>query len=114
MVGRNLKNCGGLTGSSGRRWWVGNNNAGTSTVYGSDGTTAIPAGFLPDPPGSPFDNFVIVPPPGFAPGTQSAPTGVVFNGSRTDFLFDIATPAGLPAVFIFATEHRTISRWYTG
>jgi len=35
---------------------------------------------------SPFNNFVMVPPPGFAPGTQSAPTGVVFNGSGTDFL----------------------------
>ena len=60
-VDPNLKNPWGLTRSSGSPWWVGNNNSGTSTVYGSDGTTAIPAGFLPDPPGSPFDNFVIVP-----------------------------------------------------
>src|SRR5258708_11278550 len=113
-VDSNLKNPWGVTRSSGSRWWVGNNNSGTSTVYGSDGTTAIPAGFLPDPPGSPFDNFVVVPPPGFAPGTQSAPTGVVFNGSRTDFLLDKGTPAGVPARFIFATEDGTISGWDPG
>jgi uncharacterized protein (TIGR03118 family) len=110
----NLKNPWGLTRSSGSPWWVGNNNSGTSTVYGSDGTTATPAGFLPDPPGSLFNNFVIVPPPGFAPDTQSAPTGVVFNGSRTDFLLDKGTPTGLPAVFIFATEDGTISGWDPG
>ncbi len=114
LLDKNLKNPWGLTRSSGSPWWVGNNNSGTSTVYGSDGTTATPAGFLPDPPGSPFDNFVIVPPPGFALGTQSAPTGAVFNGSRTDFLLDKGTPAGLPAVFIFATEDGTISGWDPG
>jgi len=114
LLDKNLKNPWGLTRSSGSPWWVGNNNSGTSTVYGSDGTTATPAAFLPDPPGSPFDNFVIVPPPGFAPGTQSAPTGVVVNGSRTDFLLDKGTPAGLPAVFIFATEDGTISGWDAG
>ncbi len=114
LLDKNLKNPWGLTRSSGSPWWVGNNNSGTSTVYGSDGTTATPAGFLPDPPGGPFDNFVIVPPPGFALGTQSAPTGAVFNGSRTDFLLDKGTPAGLPAVFIFATEDGTISGWDPG
>lgn len=110
----NLKNPWGLTRSSGSPFWVGNNNSGTSTVYGTDGTTATPAKFFPDPPGSLFNNFVIVPPPGFAPGTQSAPTGVVFNGSGTDFLLDKGTPAGLPAVFIFATEDGTISGWDPG
>ena len=110
----NLKNPWGLTRSSGSPFWVGNNNSGTSTVYGTDGKTATPAKFLPDPPGSLFNNFVIVPPPGFAPGTQSAPTGVVFNGSGTDFLLDKGTPAGLPAVFIFATEDGTISGWDPG
>src|SRR6266436_7624624 len=114
IVDPNLRNPWGLTRSSGSPWWVGNNNSGTSTVYGSDGTTATPAGFLPDPPGGPFDNFVIVPPPGFALCTQSAPTGPVFNGSRTDFLLDKGTPAGLPAVFIFATEDGTISGWDPG
>jgi uncharacterized protein (TIGR03118 family) len=110
----NLKNPWGLTRSSGSPFWVGNNNSGTSTVYSSDGKTATPAGFLPDPPGSLFNNFVIVPPPGFAPGTQSTPTGVVFNGSGTDFLLDKGAPAGLPAIFIFATEDGTISGWDPG
>jgi uncharacterized protein (TIGR03118 family) len=114
VLDKNLKNPWGLTRSSGSPWWVGNNNSGTSTVYGSDGTTATPAGFLPDPPGSLFNNFVIVPPPGFAPGTQSAPTGVVFNGSPTDFILDKGTPAGKQAIFIFATEDGTISGWNPG
>jgi uncharacterized protein (TIGR03118 family) len=107
----NLKNPWGMTRSSGSPWWIGNNNSGTSAVYSGAGT---PAGFLPDPPGSVFNNFVIVPPPGFAPGTQSAPTGVVFNGSPADFHLDKGTPAGLPAIFIFATEDGTISGWSPG
>src|SRR4029077_5952521 len=56
----------------------------------------------------------MVPPPGFAPGTQSAPTGVVFNGSPTDFLLNKGTPSGLPALFLFATEDGTISGWNPG
>ena len=54
LLDTNLKNPWGLTRSFSSAWWVGNNNSGTSTVYGSDGTTATPAGFLPDPPGQPF------------------------------------------------------------
>jgi uncharacterized protein (TIGR03118 family) len=107
----NLKNPWGLTRSSGSPWWVANNNSGTSTLYNGNGN---PINIFSDPPGSTFDNFVIVPPPDFAPGTQSAPTGVVFNGSKTDFLLDKGAPAGLPAVFIFATEDGTISGWNPG
>src|SRR6202043_284839 len=43
--------------------------------------------------------------------TQSAPTGVVFNGSPTDFLLNKGKPAGKPAIFLFATEDGTISGW---
>jgi len=109
----NLKNPWGLTRSpGGSPWWVGNNNSGTSTLYDGAGT---PQNFFPDPHpdsngngiNSPFNNFVMVPPPGFAPGTQSAPTGVVFNGSPTDFL----VAPGKQAIFIFATEDGTISGW---
>jgi len=39
---------------------------------------------------------VIVPPPGFSPGTLAAPTGIVFNGSPTDFILDKGTPATNP------------------
>jgi len=127
----NLLNPWGLTRSSGSPWWVGNNNSGTSTLYAivppppdaKPGTppTAAPANFFPDPhPDSNgngitgLNNFVMVPPPGFAPGTQSAPTGVVFNGSGTDFLLNKGTPSGLPALFLFATEDGTISGWNPG
>jgi len=98
----NLKNPWGLTRSSGSPWWVANNNSGTSTLYTATGAIA--------PINAPSD-FVIVPPPGFAPGTQSAPTGVVFNGSATDFR---VTPGGAGAHFIFATEDGTISAWAGG
>ena len=106
----NLKNPWGMTRSAGSPWWIGNNNSGTSTLYGGTGS---PINIFPDPAGSVFDNFVFVPPPGFAaPGTQSAPTGVVFNGSPTDFLLNKGTPTGKPAIFIFATEDGTISGWH--
>jgi uncharacterized protein (TIGR03118 family) len=93
----NLKNPWGLTRSSGSPWWVGNNNSGTSTLYDGKGNI-IPL-------------VVTVPPPkGSAAGTQSAPTGVVFNGSPTDFLL----APGKQAIFIFATEEGTISGWNPG
>jgi uncharacterized protein (TIGR03118 family) len=103
-----LRNPWGLTRSSTSPWWVSNNNSGTSSVYNGAGT---PAGFFPDPAGSVFDDFVFVPPPGFAPGSMSTPTGIVFNGSPTDFLLDKGKPAGKPAIFIFVTEDGTISGW---
>src|SRR5205807_846593 len=118
----NLKNPWGISPGSttpanpnGSPWWVGNNNSGTSTIYNGSGN---PANFFPDPHpdsngngiNSPFNNFVMVPPPGFAPGAQSAPTGVVFNGSPTDF----QVAPGKQAIFIFATEDGTISGWNPG
>jgi uncharacterized protein (TIGR03118 family) len=118
VVDPNLRNPWGLTRSSGSPWWIGNNNSGTSTLYDGAGK---PQNFFPAPHpdsngngiNSPFDNFVMVPPPGFAPGTQSAPTGVVFNGSKTDFLL-VPGKAGTQAIFIFATEDGTISGWNPG
>jgi len=112
----NLLNPWGLTRSpNGSPFWLGNNNSGTSSLY--DGTGA-PQNFFPDPHpdsngngiNSPFNNFVMVPPPGFAPGTQSAPTGVVFNGSPADFL----VAPGKQAIFMFSTEDGTISGWNPG
>src|SRR6202051_4452712 len=73
----------GLARSSGSPWWVANNNSGTSTLY--DGTGAI----IPIN----GNGIVSVPPPGFAPGTQSAPTGIVFNGRARDFLLPPGGPA---------------------
>jgi uncharacterized protein (TIGR03118 family) len=96
-----LKNPWGLTRSSGSPWWVANNNSGTSTLYTGAGAI-IPINGT---------GIVTVPPPGFAPGTQSAPTGIVFNGSVTDFR---VTPGGAGAHFIFSTEDGTISAWAGG
>jgi uncharacterized protein (TIGR03118 family) len=97
----NLKNPWGLTRSATSPWWVANNNSGTSTLYNATG------GIIPIN----GDGFVTIPPPGFAPGTQSAPTGIVFNGSATDFL---VAPGGASAHFIFDTEDGTISAWAGG
>jgi uncharacterized protein (TIGR03118 family) len=106
----NLKNPWGLTRSSGSPWWIGNNNSGTSSLYGGTGNAIN----IFTEAGGVAGNFVIVPPPGFAPGTPSTPTGVVFNGSPTDFLLDKGTPAGKSAAFIFVTEDGTISGWNPG
>lgn len=118
----NLLNPWGLTRSpNGSPWWVGNNNSGTSTLYAISGNPPVAAPvniFAADPHpdsngngiNSPFNNFVMVPPPHFAPGTQSAPTGVVFNGSPTDFLL-VPGKQGTQAIFLFATEDGTISGW---
>ena len=117
LVDPNLKNPWGLTRSSttpdrpGSPWWIGNNNSGTSSLFSGTGN---PVNNFTEA-GGVAGNFIVVPPPGFAAaGTQSTPTGVVFNGSPTDFLLDKGTPAGRPAVFIFATEDGTISGWNPG
>jgi uncharacterized protein (TIGR03118 family) len=96
----NLKNPWGMTRSpGGSPWWVANNNSGTSTLYTGAGAI-IPL-------------VVTVPPPTFEPTAQSAPSGVVFNGSATDFLVVPGTP-GTAAHFIFDTEDGTISAWDGG
>jgi uncharacterized protein (TIGR03118 family) len=96
---KNLKNPWGMTRSPGGPWWVSDNNAGVSTLYGGDGTARSLVVAIPGPNGSPA-NFV------------SAPTGIVFNGSPD---FDL-TPgdATTAAAFIFVTEDGTISAWAGG
>jgi uncharacterized protein (TIGR03118 family) len=103
----NLKNPWGLTRSSttptrsGSPFWAANNNSGTSTLYTGAGAI-IPINGT---------GTVTVPPPKGSPaGTLSTPTGVVFNGSPTDFLI----APGKSAAFIFATEDGTISGWAGG
>jgi uncharacterized protein (TIGR03118 family) len=106
----NLKNPWGLTRSpSGSPWWIANNNSGTSTLEDGNGN---PINIFVEANSS-VSNFVVVPPPGFAAaGTPSTPTGIVFNGSPTDFLLKIkGKPVGKAAIFIFATEDGTISGW---
>ncbi len=98
----NLKNPWGLTRSpGGSPWWVANNNSGTSTLYSGTGAAVLING---------TGNVTVPPPKGSPAGTQSTPTGVVFNGSLTDFL----VAPGKSAHFIFATEDGTISGWNSG
>jgi uncharacterized protein (TIGR03118 family) len=106
----NLKNPWGITRSAGSPWWTGNNNSGTSSLYNGTGG---PLNIFTEA-GGVAGNFVIVPPPGFAPGASATPTGVVFNGSAADFHMSKSTPPGLQAVFIFVTEDGTISGWNPG
>lgn len=96
-----LKNPWGITRSSTSPWWVSNNNSGTSTLYTGAGV-AVPIN---------GDGFVTIPPPAFEPNAVSAPTGIVVNGSATDFL---VTPGGPASHFIFDTEDGTISAWAGG
>ncbi len=105
----NLKNPWGLTRSpNGSPWWINNNGTGTSSLYTGAGNAVN----IFAEAGGATGNFVVVPPPGFAPaGTSSTPTGIVFNGSPTDFLLNKGTPAGKFAIFIFVTEDGTISGW---
>ena len=107
FVDPNLKNPWGLTRSSttptrpGSPFWVANNNSGTSTLY--TGTGAII-------PINGTGTVTVPPPKGSPAGTLATPTGVVFNGSPTDFLI----APGKSAAFIFATEDGTISGWAGG
>src|SRR5260370_11407790 len=97
----NLKNPWGLTRSpGGSPWWVANNNSGTSTLYSGTGAAVLING---------TGNVTVPPPKGSPAGTQSTPTGVVFNGRLTQFL---GAPRKSPP-FIFAPEHGTISRCRT-
>jgi uncharacterized protein (TIGR03118 family) len=104
----NLKNPWGLTRTSttptrpGSPFWVANNNSGTSTLY--TGTGAII-------PINGTGTVTVPPPKGSPAGTLSTPTGVVFNGSPTDFLIAPGKPS---AIFIFVTEDGTISGWAGG
>ena len=100
----NLQNPWGLAASPGSPWWVSNNNSGTATVYSIDAAGA--AHIVPVNPAP--NEFVAVPnAPQLAPGS---PTGIMFNGSKTDFLL----APGEQAIFIFVTEDGTVQGWNPG
>src|SRR5437879_11807608 len=93
----NLKNPWGLTRSpGGSPWWVANNNSGTSTLYNGTGGAVLING---------TGNVTVPPPNGSPAGTQSTPTGVVLNGSPTDFL----VAPGKSDVFIVTLGDRNLS-----
>src|ERR1700752_125347 len=101
----NLQNAWGLIASTGSPWWVSNNAGGTSTLYSIDAAGAVH--LVPINPAP--SEFVSIPnaPSQTSPGS---PTGVMFNGSPTDFLL----APGAPAVFIFVTEDGTVQGWNPG
>lgn len=102
----NLQNAWGLVHGPGTPWWISNNAAGTSTLY--SGAGAIVA--LPTPTGG-----VTIPnaPSQPAPGS---PTGVMFNGSATDFLLTpaVGNTPGKQAIFLWVTEDGTVQGWNPG
>jgi len=71
--------------------WVADNGTGLSTLYDGDGVK----------------NALVVSIP------NGAPTGIVFNGSTTDFTVTNGTTTGV-AAFIFATENGIIAGWSPG
>jgi uncharacterized protein (TIGR03118 family) len=76
-------------------FWVGNNGAGTATLYGGSGAA------------SPL--VVTIPQAGNA-GTAGPVTGVIFNTFASDVnAFDVQS--GKPALFIFCSEDGVISGW---
>lgn len=96
----NIQNAWGLISGPGTPFWVSNNAGGTSTLYAVNaaGTAATIVPLVVTIPNAPSQ-----PSPG-------SPTGVMFNGSPTDFLL----APGKPAFFMFATEDGTIQGWNPG
>jgi uncharacterized protein (TIGR03118 family) len=91
----NLVNPWGMASSATSPIWVSDNGTGVSTLYNGAG----------------IQTALVVTIPSVTPGSPASPTGIVFNGSTTDFT--VAGP-GTPSHFIFATEDGTISGWNTG
>ncbi len=113
----NLQNAWGLVSSPGgpnpgSPWWVSNNAGGTSTLYSISATSTggLTATLVPINPAP--NEFVKIPnaPVPTTPPPPGSPTGVMFNGSPTDFLL----APGAPAVFLFVTEDGTVQGWNPG
>ena len=109
----NLQNAWGLVSSpTGSPWWVSNNAGGTSTLYSisASSTGVLTATLVPINPAP--NEFVLIPnaPVATTPPPAGSPTGVMFNGSATDFLL----APGAPAVFIFVSEDGTVQGWNPG
>lgn len=109
FIDANLQNPWGLVHSPTSPWWISNNAAGTSTLYDATGLNPPVA----NPPVVPVEiNGTGIVTILNAPSQQGlgSPTGVMFNGSTTDFLL----APGKPASFIFVTEDGTVQAWAGG
>jgi uncharacterized protein (TIGR03118 family) len=82
----------GLVHGPASPWWVSNNAGGTSTLYTGAGVIVPLVVTNPNAPSQP------------SPGS---PTGLMFNGSPTDFLL----APGKPAIFLWVTEDGTVQGW---
>ena len=91
----------------GSPFWISDQVTGVSTLYSvnlSDVVTKVSLTVT-------IPSMVTQPSHGFNPLT--GPTGIVFNGTPTDF--QIAAPSGtVQALFIFATLEGTIAGWNPG
>jgi uncharacterized protein (TIGR03118 family) len=90
-----LVNSWGLSRSSGSTWWVADNATGVATLYNGSGTKQ--SLIVTIPPADPNNKKTPI----------GSPTGIIANGSTTDFVL----AAGAPADFIFATLDGTIAAW---
>lgn len=93
-----LVNAWGIARSATSPWWVSDNLSGWSTLYNAAGTPSALRVLIPTAGNGPVE----------ATGANGAglPTGIVFNGSKTDFQV-----SGAASSFIFATLDGTISAW---
>jgi uncharacterized protein (TIGR03118 family) len=95
---RHLVNAWGIAFFDTSPVWIADNGTGTSTLYLGDGTPA------PNPAAP-----LVVTIPGPTPDSQSAPTGLVANGTSS-FVVSANNKSGV-ALFLFATEDGTIAGW---
>jgi uncharacterized protein (TIGR03118 family) len=95
ILDKNLLNPWGLAQGP-TPFWISDNRAGVSTLYSGNGKIFKAAD------GKRLEPFVVTIAPPANSTTIAAPTGVVFNGTTTDFGGD---------QFIFSTQDGTISGW---
>ncbi len=93
-----LANPWGLARSAGSPWWIADNDTGWSTLYNAVGTESALKVLIPTAGNGPVE----------ATGTNGVgtPTGIVNNGSKTDFQVK-----GVASSFIFSTLDGTICAW---
>lgn len=96
-----LANPWGLARSATSAWWISDNDTGWSTIYEGNGTDVPLRVLIPTAGNGPFEAAGLN-----GPGT---PTGIVYNGSASDFQVQ-----GQSASFIIAALDGTISAWAPG
>jgi uncharacterized protein (TIGR03118 family) len=94
----NLVNPWGIAFSPTSFAWVANNHSETSTLYDGDGVA------------QPVPTALIVNLPASGAAVSFDPTGIVFNGTATDFVVTAGAVSG-SAAFIFAGEGGMIGGW---